>query len=86
MTAILIDRLPDGLENNKRLAKYTLAIAEIAKTNDVPFVDLFQPSQQLYTRATTPLTINGVHLTANGNEQIAKEIDQRLAPSEIAAK
>jgi putative heme-binding domain-containing protein len=70
--------LPDGAANNKLLAMYTSAMAEVAKTNDVPFVELFEPTQQLYSRAIEPLTINGVHLTAKGNELLAKEIDRAL--------
>jgi putative heme-binding domain-containing protein len=70
--------LPDGTENNKRLALYTAAMADVAKAHDVPFVDLFKPTQQLYATATEPLTINGVHLTSKGNELVAKEIDSAL--------
>jgi len=38
---------PDGAANNKNLALYTQAMAEVAKANDVQFVDLFAASQQL---------------------------------------
>ena len=38
--------LPDGTENNKRLELYTAAMAEVAEANDVPFVDLFHPTQR----------------------------------------
>ena len=34
--------LPDGKENNKRLAMYTAAMAEVAKAKGVFFVDLFR--------------------------------------------
>src|SRR5262249_35352654 len=60
--------LPDGAENNKRLALYTSAMAEVAKTNKVPFVDLYQPSRQLYAKTSRPLTVNGIHLNDYGNE------------------
>ena len=62
--------LPDGSENNKRLELYTKAMAEVAQARGVRFVDLFAPSRQLYAAAKTPLTINGVHLNANGNRRI----------------
>ena len=39
--------LPDGAENNKRLELYTDAMAEVAKANNVPFVDLFHPTRDL---------------------------------------
>src|SRR5262249_20098859 len=70
--------LPDGAENNKRLALYTSAMAEAAKTNKVPFVDLYQPSRQLYAKTSRPLTVNGIHLNDYGNELLAKVIDQAL--------
>lgn len=70
--------LPNGKENNKRLALYTKAMAEVAQANDVPFVDLFNPSQELYSKSKAPLTINGVHLNTLGNQMIAQVIDTSL--------
>lgn len=70
--------LPDGKENNKRLALYTQAIAATAEVKGVAFVDLFAPSKELYQRAKTPLTINGIHLSSEGNRQIAEVIDVAL--------
>jgi glucose/arabinose dehydrogenase/lysophospholipase L1-like esterase len=66
--------MPDPKENNARLAKYTAAMAEIAKANNVPFVDLFAPSQQLYAEAARQgrsLTFNTIHLTEAGNKALA---------------
>ena len=40
--------LPDGRENNQRLALYTKAMAEVAAAHNVRFVDLFTPSGKLY--------------------------------------
>ncbi|MBI3408497.1 MAG: HEAT repeat domain-containing protein [Planctomycetes bacterium] len=70
--------LPDGGENNKRLELYTAAMAEVAKTNNVVFVDLFQPTKELYAKASRPLTFNGVHLTEDGNKAVAEAIDRAL--------
>ena len=70
--------LPDGKENNARIKLYTAAIAEVARTNNVPFVDLFTPSSELYKKTDMPLTINGVHLNALGDKQIAIAIDRAL--------
>ncbi len=75
--------LPDGKENNKRLALYTAAMAEVAKANHIPFVDLFHPTQELYAKAVQPLTINGIHMTTHGNELLAKEIDKSLFGGEV---
>jgi putative heme-binding domain-containing protein len=70
--------LPDGAQNNARLEAYTQAMAEVARANRVPFVDLFHPSQKLYAEASRPLTINGIHLTPEGDRKIASAIDQAL--------
>ncbi len=42
--------LPDGRENNQRLALYTKAMAEVAAAHNVRFVDLFTPSRDLYAQ------------------------------------
>jgi glucose/arabinose dehydrogenase/azurin/lysophospholipase L1-like esterase len=70
--------LPDGRRNNERLELYTRAMADVAKAHGVFFVDLFTPSRQLYAKAPAPLTINGIHLTADGNRRIAEAIDSAL--------
>jgi putative heme-binding domain-containing protein len=70
--------LPDGTENNKRLQLYTRAMGEVARDNNVVFVDLFAPSRDLYSRADHPLTINGVHLNSEGNRLVAQLIDKAL--------
>jgi hypothetical protein len=62
---------PDGSANNKNLELYTAAIAEVAKANNVPFVDLFHPSQELYAQSSHPLTMNGIHLTEEGDKALA---------------
>ncbi|MEO6784768.1 MAG: HEAT repeat domain-containing protein, partial [Chthoniobacteraceae bacterium] len=76
---------PDGSANNKNLAVYTRAMAEVAKTNGVQFVDLFSASQELYAKAARPLTINGIHLSDEGDKQLApaqfKAIFGKDAPS-----
>ncbi len=60
-----------GEENNAKLALYTTAMAEVAKAKGVPFVDLFTPSRELFAKAKSPLTINGIHLTEEGDRQLA---------------
>ncbi len=70
--------VPNGRENNQRLELYTQAMAEVAAAQKVTFVDLFSPSRRLYESAKTPLTIQGIHLNANGNRQIADVIDRAL--------
>ena len=70
--------LPNGRENNVRLELYTKAMGEIARANNILFVDLFTPSQALYAATAAPLTMNGVHLNAEGNRLITGAIEQQL--------
>ena len=64
--------LPDGTDLNKQIKPYADAMAEVAKANNVPFVDLFEPTQELYKNAFQPLTINGIHMTEYGDERLAR--------------
>lgn len=72
--------LPDGTQNNPRLERITAAMGEVARAHHVAFVDLFHPTQELYAGATKPYTINGIHLTAEGNRLLAVIIDHALFP------
>lgn len=70
--------LPDGTENNARLAAYSEALRGAAEQMGVAYVDLFAASQDLYARAEAPLTINGIHLTEEGNRKIAEVVMDEL--------
>ncbi len=76
----------DPAANNKNIALYTGAMAEVAKANNVPFVDLFTASQALYGKSSATLTHNGLHLTDEGYKQIApvefKSLFGKDAPNE----
>ncbi|MCB1237024.1 MAG: hypothetical protein KDM91_18290, partial [Verrucomicrobiae bacterium] len=77
--------LPDGKAHNARLARYTAAVAEVAEAKKAAYVDLFKPTQALYAAAKEPLTLNGVHLTTEGNRQVAEVIAEALLGEKIAA-
>lgn len=73
--------LPDPKSNNANLQIYTAAMAEVAKAQGVPFVDLLSVSQRLYTqaaRAGRPLTINSFLLTEAGDKLLAPEVFRAL--------
>lgn len=70
--------VPNGKAQNVRLAAITRATAAAAKEAGVTFVDLFHPSLELFSKAEQPLTINGVHLTKEGNRQLAEVIASEL--------
>jgi azurin/lysophospholipase L1-like esterase len=74
--------LPDGTTNNARLAKYAAAIKDVKKAM---FVDLFAPSKALYDAAKSPLTLNGVHLSDEGNRQLAEVIASALFGAKVTA-
>lgn len=62
--------LPDGIEHNRRLAKYAGAMKRVARESNVAFVDLLTISKQLYE--TNPrLTLNGFQLNDEGYRQLA---------------
>jgi glucose/arabinose dehydrogenase/azurin len=70
---------PDPTANNANIRIYAEAMAQVARDNNVPFVDLFAPSQQMFAtsaRRKQSLTINGVHLTEDGDKLLAKAVMQ----------
>lgn len=77
--------LPSGAEHNPLLESYTRATEAAAREAGVGFVDLYHPSLALFQAAKEPLTINGVHLTAEGNRQLAEVIGRALLGREAAA-
>ena len=70
--------LPDGKANNVRLEEYSKAIKAVADKKSVTFVDLFNPTKELYSKSKEALTINGVHLNALGNRHVAQVIAEGL--------
>ena len=76
--------LPDPVESNERLARYDAAIARVAAKRGLAFVDLRSPMGEAYATAASnrsePLTMNGVHLTPDGNRALAAVIGAALTP------
>ncbi|MBM4004646.1 MAG: azurin [Planctomycetes bacterium] len=76
---------------NARIKSYVAVMAEVAKENGVPFVDLFAPAVRgAFAKANAePLTINGLHLNERGDNYIAELAYQGLfgsaAPQTSAA-
>ncbi len=77
--------VPDGKAHNVQLEAYTKATEAAAKEAGVAFVDLFHPSLELFKAARAPLTINGVHLTEEGNRQLAEVIAKALFGKSVSA-
>ena len=70
--------LPDADERNEILQAYADAVGEVAGEKQVGFLDLFTPTKQWYADSSESLTINGVHLSADGYEKLAPVIMQGL--------
>ncbi len=71
--------MPRFSEINTRLASYTDAMRKVANTEQVLFVDVFQPTLEVWQSSTDlRYTINGVHLNEAGNQVLAEIITQSL--------
>ena len=75
--------VPDGKAHNVQLEAYTMATEAAAKEAGVGFVDLFHPSLAMFKASNSPLTINGVHLSEEGNRQIAELIASALVGQKV---
>ena len=51
--------LPDGSAENANLKLYTAAMERVAKKHSLTFIDLFTPTQELFTKAQGPFTTSG---------------------------
>ena len=69
--------LPDGVAENERLERYVDVMRQIAEDNDVPFVDLFHPSQD-WVREGERLTTDGISLNDAGYRRLAGYLAKRL--------
>ncbi|MEM7516358.1 MAG: SGNH/GDSL hydrolase family protein, partial [Planctomycetota bacterium] len=73
--------LPDQVGNNRTLARFRDAIADLAEKNETRFVDLFaaRGGDEFDGRvAVPPLTDNGVHPTAEGYAVLARALLEAL--------
>lgn len=70
--------LPNGKEENVRLKAYAGAIKRVADKRNVGYVDLFEPTQELYSKEKNPQTINGFALSSEGYENLSKILIQSL--------
>jgi hypothetical protein len=67
-------RLPlvDVDARNHDLARYTDAMRRVAERRGVVFVDVYAPTRRLMEVATSPLTVNGIHLSESGDRAVAQ--------------
>jgi len=77
--------LPDGTEHNARLAAYTAATRQAAEEAGVAFVDIYAPTFQMMETSSENLTLNGAHLSAEGNRRLAEVIASQLLGKAVKA-
>ena len=70
--------LPDGTQLNANLAAYTEATRRAAAAANATFVDLYGPTFQRFASSSEPLTLNGIHLNAEGYWELAGIISESL--------
>jgi putative heme-binding domain-containing protein len=70
--------LPDGADNNRRIALYTDAMRRVAEKTGAVFVDLFAASRDAMASASQPWTINGIHVNDHGDAGVAGILDASL--------
>ncbi|MDB6171033.1 MAG: hypothetical protein JWL59_344 [Chthoniobacteraceae bacterium] len=78
--------LPDGTATNANLELYTEAMRQVAAKHGVPFADVFHPTLALFGPARSKdeavskirHTINGVHLSREGDVHFAGILDRAL--------
>ncbi|MGI9239342.1 MAG: PVC-type heme-binding CxxCH protein, partial [Verrucomicrobiales bacterium] len=69
---------PDGVVENANLALYTAAMEKVALKYEIPFVNLFAPSQRWYDNQAEPLTRDGSTLTEAGYALLAPMLANAL--------
>lgn len=84
---------PDGTTENANLQRYADAIRRVAEERNLPFIDLFTPTLELFNREKgLQFTENGAHLNEAGDREVARLLDAalfntplntRLAPQDL---
>ncbi|UJH66287.1 PVC-type heme-binding CxxCH protein [Allomuricauda sp. SCSIO 65647] len=69
--------VPDGSIENDRLFEYCNAMREVARANNVVFIDVFAESKKWYKKGE-PLTIDGVQLNDKGYQRLAKYLADEI--------
>lgn len=69
---------PDGKVENTNLALYTAAMEDVARKQDVLFVDLFTPSHDWFKTTKEPLTRDGALLTDAGYKRLGPALADAL--------
>lgn len=68
--------------NNARLKAYVDAMREVAAAQQVGFVDVYTPTFEALGTSSSPLTFNGIHLTADGDRLVSGSLFRQLTGEE----
>lgn len=71
--------LPDPSEHNRNLKAYTRGMREVARSLDIPFIDLYAPTQRLMASKDDSLTTNGIHLNDAGFRAVSELMAEALS-------
>ncbi len=71
-------RLPDPAAANRDLLLYAQAMRAVAIERGVAFVDLYEPVRQAFLKHQDPLTLNGMHLTEEGDQVVSRLLVEAL--------
>lgn len=69
---------PDGIIANGNLAIYTDAMREVVEANDVLFIDVFSPSQAIFSTTHEELTVDGALLKDRGYRWLAQRLSDSI--------
>lgn len=70
--------LPDGVQENKNLEMYALAMKSVAKAYNVPFVDVFNPTKKWF-ESGEELTMDGFQLNDRGYQKFSKLLMDKIS-------
>lgn len=74
--------LPDGIEENKRLAVYAQAVQEVAAATGIASVNAFTITQKWFSEPSSAYTLNGCHLSQHGYARFSPWlVDQLFGPA-----
>jgi putative heme-binding domain-containing protein len=80
--------MADGKQENDNLKLYMQAMAQVAAAANVPLVDLWTPTKEVFdsTAGKATFTINGAHLNAMGDFTTALLLDRELFGTEFTPR
>ena len=68
--------------NNARLKAYVDVMRNVAREQQVGFVDVYTPTLETLGISGSPLTFNGIHLTADGDRLVSASLFRQLVGEE----